>query len=512
MRNASSQPPSSRKRPSRATASEGARVVDRRARILRAVGAVACVGLALVLAGALWVVSSGPPADGSTGVRTTPGIYVSTSGTDTASGTLDDPLRTIQAAADRATPGETVFVRGGTYDERPVFVRSGTATAVVTYRPFGNERVVIAKGFDVAGDHNRVTGFTLTPGIRNSATGQIFIDGDHNTVDRIVQHDTYGTPEQSMNSAQITGSDNVLSNVDFHDCGPIVTTGPGMRNTISGGTIYHTGGIMAVLEGDYTVLKDMDMHDSGNTTSGQVDKSGNGSDAINLNGSHITISGNRIYRIFIHSLNQHEDSIQWWNTADDLVIENNTIGSRAKGGPYDSGDAGHIQFETGSAQRVLIRNNVFLGEYGDYVIRSSAGQVAPGTADDWQIVGNTFADGTQIRGDVLANMRRTRIVGNVFLQVQAFERGEGSVYDYNAYVGVPVPESEGPHSFRVSDPGFVNGDLSAATDFGLKADMRLRSDSPLAGAGTPLPSLPYDKSGTKRARQPSIGAYEAPSR
>lgn len=482
-------------------------MVDRR--ILKAAAGITFTGLALVLAGVLWVGSSEPSAHTSS--ATARGIYVSTSGTDTASGMIGDPLRTIQAAANRAKPGETVFVRGGTYDERPVLAGSGSPTSSVTFRPYRNEKVVITGGLEVSGSSNRVSGFTVTPGVRNSPTGQIWIDGTDNVVDHITQYDTYGTPETAVNSALITGSGNVLSNVDFHDCGPIVTSSTSARNTISGGSIHHTGGSMAVLEGDRNTLKNMDMHDPGGTTAGQVDTSGNGSDAININGTHITISGNRIYHVFIHSLNQHEDSIQWWNTADDLVIEGNRIGSRATGGPYDSGDAGHIQFETGSAQRVLIRNNVFLGEYGDYVIRSSAKQVAPGTADDWQIIGNTFADGRQIRGDVLANMRGTRIMDNVFLQAQTFERGERSVYDYNAYVGVAVAEGEGAHSFSVTDAGFVNADFSAETDLGLRADLHLRKSSPLARRGVGLRDLSYDFDGTRRGPSPSIGAYEAPA-
>src|ERR1700733_13657711 len=47
-----------------------------------------------------------------------PAFYVSTAGDDSNPGTLQAPWRTIQHAADVATVGSTVNVRGGVYEER----------------------------------------------------------------------------------------------------------------------------------------------------------------------------------------------------------------------------------------------------------------------------------------------------------------------------------------------------------------------------------------------------------
>ena len=44
--------------------------------------------------------------------------YVSTSGSDNNAGTLSKPWRTIQKAANVAVGGDTVLIRGGTYNER----------------------------------------------------------------------------------------------------------------------------------------------------------------------------------------------------------------------------------------------------------------------------------------------------------------------------------------------------------------------------------------------------------
>ena len=46
-------------------------------------------------------------------------IYVAPDGNDTTNtGTIDQPLESIQKAQELASPGDTVFIRGGTYQIR----------------------------------------------------------------------------------------------------------------------------------------------------------------------------------------------------------------------------------------------------------------------------------------------------------------------------------------------------------------------------------------------------------
>src|SRR3954452_14859908 len=62
--------------------------------------------------------------------------FVSTSGDDGNPGTLSAPFRTIQQAADVADPGDTVFIRGGTYRETVRPAHSGSASNPVTFKPY----------------------------------------------------------------------------------------------------------------------------------------------------------------------------------------------------------------------------------------------------------------------------------------------------------------------------------------------------------------------------------------
>lgn len=106
-------------------------------------------------------------------------IYVSTSGSDSADGSLGAPFRTIQQAAQRAEPGDTVLVRGGTYRETVTPARSGTSSRPITYKPYPGERVTVS-GAD------RVTGWSSHGGSVYKANqgwnlgdgrNQVFVDG-----------------------------------------------------------------------------------------------------------------------------------------------------------------------------------------------------------------------------------------------------------------------------------------------------------------------------------------------
>ncbi len=69
--------------------------------------------------------------------------YVAIDGADTNSGTFASPWRTLQHAADMLAPGDTVYVRGGIYNERVRITHSGTSGNVITFAAYPNETPVI---------------------------------------------------------------------------------------------------------------------------------------------------------------------------------------------------------------------------------------------------------------------------------------------------------------------------------------------------------------------------------
>ena len=71
-------------------------------------------------------------------------LHVSTKGRNQASGSVGDPLASINQAAFLAQPGDTVIVHEGTYREYVRPPRGGTAeNNRITYRAASGEKVVV---------------------------------------------------------------------------------------------------------------------------------------------------------------------------------------------------------------------------------------------------------------------------------------------------------------------------------------------------------------------------------
>src|SRR5215469_755036 len=79
------------------------------------------------------------------------GWYVSPTGNDAARGNVQHPFATIQHAADVASAGDTIFIKGGTYRETVTVPHSGTAAKPITFRPYKNQQVIIDGADPVAG-------------------------------------------------------------------------------------------------------------------------------------------------------------------------------------------------------------------------------------------------------------------------------------------------------------------------------------------------------------------------
>ncbi|WP_256009032.1 right-handed parallel beta-helix repeat-containing protein [Desertivirga xinjiangensis] len=71
-------------------------------------------------------------------------VYVSTEGSDANKGEINSPVRTIQKGLALAKPGDTVFVRSGTYKEKINVLKSGTRDKYISIMPYPEERAVIS--------------------------------------------------------------------------------------------------------------------------------------------------------------------------------------------------------------------------------------------------------------------------------------------------------------------------------------------------------------------------------
>ncbi len=103
-----------------------------------------------------WPVAIFPRMPQSTGQA----FYVSPSGSDGNSGTISAPWQTLQKAFDALQPGQTAYLRAGTYGafcSASTFSRAGTPSAPITVRGYQGERAVIHGQVRLPGQYFRLS-------------------------------------------------------------------------------------------------------------------------------------------------------------------------------------------------------------------------------------------------------------------------------------------------------------------------------------------------------------------
>jgi hypothetical protein len=457
-------------------------------------------------------------------VPMTPGVamaaggiyYVSTSGSDTAAGTSTAPWRTIQKAANTAKAGDTVYIRPGTYDERVVISSSGTSGAPILFTA-ESSRPKISRGIDITGDYIEFSQFTPWPlqSSMGSAVSAVQVSGNNNHVHG------FDIPTGSLGASGVgfegTASYNVVSDfaiTDIQWCGG--STAPqSHHNILKDGYVHGFGGGVCIgnLDGSYNTIENVEITSVGISRVGggwQV-TSGDG-DGILPKGDHNTIRGCKIHHLWPASslAEPHTDAIQWWTGTTNLLIENCVLGSFATApagtrlpGCYDPPNAVFMIAGMSAGQSAVIRNNVILGGEGIgpgyFLMYNGDG----GNKHDLSFYNNTLVTTHNMMTD-------PNLVGpvrnNIFYGDGNGQPG-GLTFEHNLYPSAGLDYGEADKF--VGAPMFVNGDTSAATNYGVNADWRLQSasaaiDKGVLDAGTPL----TDAAGNVRVGAPDIGAFE----
>ena len=147
-------------------------------------------------------------------------IYVAPNGSSNGDGSLSKPLVSIQAAVDKAVPGDTIYLRGGTYSpsKNIQIIKSGTAQAPYTLTGYKDETVII-DGEALPGTPAEVGGslanadrgilhvekanywkfYRLT--LINGPYGVYQRDASNNYYERIITHDNYESGFQIQGSS-----------------------------------------------------------------------------------------------------------------------------------------------------------------------------------------------------------------------------------------------------------------------------------------------------------------------
>jgi len=150
-------------------------------------------------------------------------IYVAPYGNDSDPGTIDQPLESIQKAQELVSPGDTVFIRGGTYQIREDQIsrivsnlfacisyldKSGTEDHTIKYWAYPGETPIFdfsnvkpanqrVAGIYITGSYIHIKGLEMT-GVQVTITTHtesycIYSRGNHNIFEQISMHDNVGT-------------------------------------------------------------------------------------------------------------------------------------------------------------------------------------------------------------------------------------------------------------------------------------------------------------------------------
>ena len=167
-------------------------------------------------------------------------LFVATDGADTQAGTLEKPLATLMKAQDLAAPGDTVWIRGGTYKIKPnqvakeqrvwtyifYFAKSGKPEQPIRYWAYQNEKPIFDctevapenrrinalqvmgswlhfRGFEVVGTQVNFKGHGQSCNVEHH--------GSHNILERLSLHDS-----QAIGIYALSGSDNLFLNCDAY--------------------------------------------------------------------------------------------------------------------------------------------------------------------------------------------------------------------------------------------------------------------------------------------------------
>ena len=180
--------------------------------------------------------------------------YVSTTGSDSNTGSQSAPWKTIQKAADTMVAGDTVMVNAGNYGgDASVFrkvriTKSGSPGQQITYQASGT---VFTQGFLVSADYITIKGFDVEDPhdarVKNSTepdyrggTG-IFIEGSNDIIeDNYIRGSVWGGIKLSKSGNFLLPSNSIVRNNKLFRNGMSGIEVSGRNNLIEGNEIWDT--------------------------------------------------------------------------------------------------------------------------------------------------------------------------------------------------------------------------------------------------------------------------------
>jgi hypothetical protein len=404
-------------------------------------------------------------------------------GSDQNPGSIARPWKTIQHAADTLIAGDTVYIRGGTYNELVDLTHKGggNGTDYVTYQNYPGETVILdGTGIDIqhggglfhisSTDAVRVSGLR----IQNSNGTGIYVGYSDNII--VENISTYNTVKSGVgiwySNQVVVDGNNVELACNAHP-GYIATEEP---ITINGGS--------------YVEVKNNVVHDGPVLPPG-----GAGGEGINtkVDAHHVYVHHNLIYNL----PGKPGISVDaWYYNLHDVYIYDNISHHNGMGILVEN------EGDTGSAVNVHVYNNIlYNNRYAGIYLPD---YMQDGLKQDIYIVNNTtYGNGTYGIDINSANLVNVVIRNNIMSEnastIHILDGAKAQCFiDHNLYYG---NGSRLGSDYVDANPRFVNPE---------GINFQLQNGSPAIDAGSSLGAPDSDFDGQPRPQGPShdIGAYE----
>jgi hypothetical protein len=389
--------------------------------------------------------------------------YVATNGNDSNNGlSTATPFLTITHAVSVLKPGDTLYIRAGTYAETIANnIPAGTYNNSILISAYPGEAVIIQAAtvnnmWDIGSLSSYVTLQNLVfDGSLMTGQGTAIIKLDYTDINNYAHHITISGCE--VRNGPDTGVPSTSAGVN----GILITQpspgGLATYHTITGCKIHDNGGVLNTLNhGIYCTTNNNTItgNDMYNNSGYGIQFFHNGT-ATTAFCSNNVVSGNKLHG----NINRSGMVV---SDGDSNTVFNNVI--------YGNHDTG-VNVKTGAANTKVYFNTIY----------NNAGLVD----------GGGIHVGSGIIGTIAKDNIMSTNVGGDWL-----DNGTGTVSDYNE---TKDATGVGANTLINSDPLFVN---AGANDFHLQAG------SPAKASGLAISGITVDFAGTVRGSPPSRGAFE----
>ncbi len=440
-------------------------------------------------------------------------------GSDANPGSLTQPWKTIQKAANTMVPGDTVIVAAGDYSSQRISItKSGNSTYPITYQAQGQ---VVMKGFNIVANHINIIDFEIAnTNYRRwdyETSAGVYIKGAYNTLADNYIHDSSLVGIELSGDNTIT-HDNIVSNNRLYRNEMAGIEVKGQNNLIEGNEVWRT----IQCHPNLTKIEDKAPDNNGKKCPYYPAVSGLDGDGMRFFGQGHIFRGNNIHGLIlndtINGINvnptPHIDCFQTWSDSDFEVAQNITFEQNY----CENYDGSSAIMLSGGANHLYIRNNIFrtatgisIGSGADYLFiynnvwannlsLGSQGHGHPGAikllGNHAIIQNNIFYDQADYTIQIIGDTTNIEINYNLAYNSNGTIPACVKWGDYDTCQPIPI------HELWNIDPQFVNP--------GSK-DYHLKSTSSAIDAGVNLGNLvPNDFDGISRPQGAGydIGAFE----